>query len=316
MDVISRKYLEENFLNDILEMRKNGIYAKDIAKKYNTSVGTIQKILVQNGGRIRKELTVEEKIELCELYNNGMSIDHLGDKYHKGPEAIKEILTEYGITILSMPERKQKYTINQHYFDKIDIPEKAYVLGLMITDGCIYHNNMIISLQESDRHILEEILLLMESNHPLKYTPSSIRDGYICKPKYTLSITNKHNADNWKRHGVVERKTFITEYPQWLPNTLFPAFMRGVIDGDGSLIKSRARVTITGTEKFLLGIQLKLNEFGISSKILNCKNHPIIRNMYIDRKDNVKKLLDLIYKDSTIHLKRKYKIYSEKYLIS
>lgn len=305
------------YTDEIMELRKEGQYIKDIAKKYNASVSMVQRLVLANGGRIRKELTEADKKEICRLYTEEkVSIDHIGDRYHKGPDAIKDVLKELGIQILSMPERKQKYRINQNYFDNIDTPEKAYVLGLMITDGCIYHNSMLISLQEDDRHILEDIKKLMESEHPLRYTPSSTRDGYICKPKYTLCIVNKHNAENWKKHGVVENKTHIAEYPKWLPNELFPAFMRGVVDGDGSIIKTRDRVSIVGTQMLLEGIQNKLIDFNIDSKILGCKNHPITRLMYIDRKDNVKKFLDLIYKNSTIHLKRKYDRYCEKYLIS
>ena len=32
---------------------------------------------------------------------------------------------------------KKVTTYNEHYFDAIDTPEKAYFLGLMYSDGCV-----------------------------------------------------------------------------------------------------------------------------------------------------------------------------------
>lgn len=32
----------------------------------------------------------------------------------------------------------KKFNFNQNYFNKIDSPEKAYMLGLIYSDGCIY----------------------------------------------------------------------------------------------------------------------------------------------------------------------------------
>jgi hypothetical protein len=60
-------------------------------------------------------------------------------------------------------------TYNEHFFDVIDTPEKAYFLGLMYSDGCVWHTertgktgNILyeyctsISLQETDKDILDK----------------------------------------------------------------------------------------------------------------------------------------------------------------
>lgn len=37
----------------------------------------------------------------------------------------------------------KKYTVNENYFQSLDSPEKAYILGFLYADGCNYirHSN-------------------------------------------------------------------------------------------------------------------------------------------------------------------------------
>lgn len=53
----------------------------------------------------------------------------------------------------------RKYKLNENYFDKIDIEEKAYFLGLLYADGYIFtlrsNKYVRLQLQKIDKHILE-----------------------------------------------------------------------------------------------------------------------------------------------------------------
>ena len=53
---------------------------------------------------------------------------------------------------------------NENYFSEIDTPEKAYFLGMIITDGCVHENVLSMSLQESDEYILEFLKKELKSN--------------------------------------------------------------------------------------------------------------------------------------------------------
>ena len=38
---------------------------------------------------------------------------------------------------------KHIYNVNEHYFDNINSDEKAYILGLFYSDGCIINDSLI-----------------------------------------------------------------------------------------------------------------------------------------------------------------------------
>lgn len=59
---------------------------------------------------------------------------------------------------------KSVTTYDEYLFDQINTPAKAYFLGLMYADGCVYHTvnsknktdyRTSICLQETDKTILE-----------------------------------------------------------------------------------------------------------------------------------------------------------------
>ena len=102
--------------------------------------------------------TKEQKEEIVRLYIEEKlstpKIDKImGWNYNK----IWHILDEFGVKRVNNGIRK--YHINENYFDCIDTPNKAYVVGLMCADGCNFPPKYTanISLQESDRDLLERI---------------------------------------------------------------------------------------------------------------------------------------------------------------
>lgn len=69
---------------------------------------------------------------------------------------------------------KRIYKVNENYFEKIDTPEKAYILGFFYADG--YNNQetgVLEFVQKEERiDILEQIKECLECNYEIKeYTP-------------------------------------------------------------------------------------------------------------------------------------------------
>jgi hypothetical protein len=53
---------------------------------------------------------------------------------------------------------RRKFKVNDSYFDKIDMPDKAYIFGLLCADGTIYASGRVkIDLTVKDIQILEDI---------------------------------------------------------------------------------------------------------------------------------------------------------------
>lgn len=69
---------------------------------------------------------------------------------------------------------KRIYKVNENYFENIDTPEKAYILGFFYADG--YNNQetgVLEFVQKEERiDILEQIKKCLECNYEIKeYTP-------------------------------------------------------------------------------------------------------------------------------------------------
>lgn len=103
--------------------------------------------------------------KLVELYiNNKRSLGDIARIYNVSRTAIYKKLKEYGIRQRSKSEARleaqrqgklpqQFFDINENFFSSWS-PEMAYVLGLIITDGCISKTG-VISLSMNDKELFK-----------------------------------------------------------------------------------------------------------------------------------------------------------------
>ena len=303
------EYLQEN-IKDIIDYRQNGVKCSDIAKIYKTSVSSITRALENNGVYPRNLLPkTKENINLIiSDYEQGYSMEYIAKKYGVSRSTISTLLKDNNIKI--RPAYKTTYTLNEKFFDIIDTPEKAYIIGMLAADGCVCKNTITLSLQENDKHILEEINSLLGSNRPLHFIKMDVG-----KNKWSLVITNKYMSNSLISKGIIENKSLFLEYPECITVDLFPHFLRGLLDGDGTIGSTRYHVGYTGTKMLLFNIAEKIEN------ILNIHFYPqkehcnndITYSIGIYRQDHCIKFLNYIYQNSTIHLYRKYELY-QKYI--
>jgi len=125
---------------------------------------------------------------------------------------------------------KRIYKVNENYFEKIDTPEKAYVLGFFYADG--YNNQKIGVLEfvqiKERLDILEQIREQLLCNYNIKEYTSG---------KYTLNICSKKMSSDIANAGAVQNKSDLLEFPseQIISKELIPHFIRGYFDGDGCI---------------------------------------------------------------------------------
>ena len=285
---------------------------KTIAEKFNVPPRSIGRLLLENGIRTRTKLSDINEENIINDYSSLISIHKIAEKYKISPSTVSAILKRNNVKIVGSEKFNQKYTLNEHYFDTIDTQEKAYIIGLLMADGCVHKNTISISLQEDDGYILEKINSLLGSNRPIKpIDMKKKKDTY--KNQYKLSIVNKYMANQLRNLGIVEQKSLKLEYPDWITDSLLPHLIRGYLDGDGSIIKTRNRVSLTGTCMFLNKLKDVLYDtLNIESTI--CKYNDITCDLKINNIHNTKIFLDYIYNNSTIHLDRKYEVYISRYI--
>ena len=69
---------------------------------------------------------------IFEEYKNGTSCKELGKKYLTDPRTIRKILKTLGVVF----RNPRRYIFNESYFENINSKDKAYFLGLIMSDGC------------------------------------------------------------------------------------------------------------------------------------------------------------------------------------
>lgn len=264
----------------------------------------------------QRRLTHKEKTELFTKYETGKYNGADLAKYYKvSTVAVNALLRRHGYKAKSQSLLQRKYNIDETFFDVIDTEEKAYFLGFLYADGYnnTDRNSVNLSLKESDKDILIRLNDLIQPNKPLQYVEftKETRGYKNSSNQYRLVIANKHISQRLVELGCSKAKTYILEFPteEQVPNNLLRHFIRGYFDGDGWVgIKS---ICIVSTLNFCNSLAEILNkELNVNSYIR--ARHPErnnnIRMLELNRK-SARKFLKWIYKDSNIHLQRKYERY-------
>lgn len=256
--------------------------------------------------------------EIVKLYQEGLSSVKIASLYGVTHKVITRILDKCNI-----PRRTghRKYQLNEYYFDDIDTPNKAYILGFLYADGSNTPAKCTVSmsLQEEDVYILERIRNEIGSERILEFLDYSNKHdgGYNYKNQYRLLMFSKHMCHALIDKGMPQNKSLILKWPTFLPDDLYPHFLRGYIDGDGYIQPHKWEhcVSILGTYDFCSKakdyIESKLN---IKCRLDDAPCHNgITTYLYIRYKDQVKQFLDWTYKDADLKLERKYNTYISKY---
>lgn len=303
------------YVNDIEKQRLNGVEIKDLAKQYDVKVQTMAAFLIEHDIRWRREIVQEDIPDIIKRYKSGESLQKIGTDYHCDPSKISCILKDNNIHILDSSECHRIYTLNENYFDVIDTPNKAYILGLLYADGNRdgSSNTISICLQERDRDILDKINTEINSNCPLKYIDYSHRTDQNRVNQWKLSIHNKHLATSLYKYGLVPCKEFKTTFPKQIDRILWKDFIRGYMDGDGCIMSTECRWQITGNKPLLLFMKDYIEKtLNIHVQEYYHRNH-ITYNIRVAGRNQVKKLLDFLYQDAELYLERKYNLYQNMY---
>jgi intein-encoded DNA endonuclease-like protein len=153
----------------------------------------------------------------------------------------------------------RSYYSNFNYFESINSGNKAYLVGLFASDGCLYkregHQGLIqLSLQKEDKLLLEDVVRELESNNPIKSQ----------KDMLTLSITSQKMYDDLLKIGLEPKKTWTLNMElvlKSIPEKYLPDFFRGYFDGDGHVgigTPSRTHVRFAMPEQTALLFQKEL----------------------------------------------------------
>lgn len=266
------------------------------------------------------KFTEEFKNKILEEYNDGLSTIKIGKKYNICTSSIWRLLKKNpNFKSRSNEINSKKYYYDENFFELIDTEEKAYWLGFLYADGyvsCRKYNHILgISLAEKDFHHLEKLNNSLKSNVPI--ATYITKNGYNPGTKYCrLIFCGKKIFNDAISQGIVEQKTNKLKPPQNIPEELYRHYIRGYMDGDGSITLSSTimayKIRLLGTYDILVDIEnhllSKINIHKVS-KYYKRKSEQTVMQYEIGGNLQVRKVLDFLYEDATIYLDRKYDRY-------
>lgn len=252
-----------------------------------------QKII--NSYYLYKDLKFKELAELC-----GVS-----------DRAYARVLKENNIDT----HIKNRYTLNQNYFETIDTEHKAYWLGFIYADGYVgdeNYNNIVIGLSDKDFLHLEKFKNDIEYTGDIRL--SEIKQGFETENNAcVINFSNKKMASDLRALKLYPNKsTTMTEFPD-IPEDLIKHFIRGYFDGDGSItdhIRNDSRnhrfiMTILGTIDFL---NIMSDKLPVNILTRPCKSSNM-QYLVCSKTEDMIHLFHYFYDDSTIYLDRKYNVW-------
>lgn len=201
---------------------------------------------------------------------------------------------------------QQYFAINEDFFSTWS-PEMAYVLGLIITDGCIADTGTI-SLDMNDNDVLEKVKQAMGSQH--KISPSKHQKGLFC-----FHFGRERLVKDLSNLGVLPRKSLNVKFPA-IPDTYLRDFIRGVFDGDGSVYYEKRSKDyplrtsfVSSSEDFINKLEYSLQRLGLPARAIytqSTKNGVQYKIRYSH--DDSGKLFNIMYYDvlHNIYMERKY----------
>lgn len=306
-------------LNKIIDMYINKCSIDEIINYFNTDEHSIRTVLKENQiDRHYNSWSDELYDRGIELYNSGKTLKYISYHLLVSKNGFSKALEKKKVEKRTYSENNRKYKRNSEYFDNINTPNKAYILGFIYADGNNYiwgnKHCLTISIQENDRELLERIRIELEYEGELRTIPLNEKNPNY-KNQCDLVITDEYMCNQLKRLGVVQRKSLVITFPTFLRPDLIRHFVRGYFDGDGCIYydekRNKCRTSTCGTFNFCDSLSKILESFFIKHNIYQpiqcqCKNTCVLQTA---ANLSSYKFLSWLYQDCDLKMDRKYQQY-------
>lgn len=213
--------------------------AKDLGRSFESVKNKVSSLML--GQKTFSEQTIQRIIEVCDDF----SYEELSDMFGATPRFIQKLLNSRGIS---------KDRIK---WGELELPDpllKAYVAGVIATDGHIQSNpnvRVAIYLQKKDEAYIRGLAKILVGTDACVMGIG--RRGQV---GFTLTLTNLIRYLNSLGIPIGDKTTTLSINFDMLNGVERLYFLRGVVDGDGSLDKDVYRLRITtASEKFATQLQ-------------------------------------------------------------
>ena len=267
------------------------------------------------GYRNLSELTEQEKDAIIErYYKKDMTVKDLARFYKLTNRTLPALFKEKGID----SHKKNRYSLNEHYFDKIDTERKAYWLGYLYADGFVgnsHFNNIVFAQKQSDGYAVEQFANDIDFTGDLRITKGS--GGFGGQPQKVLNFSSKIMVNDLKKWKMETCKSMTMKDLPPIDLEFMRHFIRGYADGDGSVSmnikhvhKDRKNVyshsfSMIGTEPFLQKIA---DILPVRTNFTNSRT-PEMKYLNVWHNGDMEAMFHYLYDDATFYLVRKYNVW-------
>ena len=196
----------------------------------------------------RMNVSGEELEKMSQEYLCGVHQDVLAKKYgYACGTCVLRTLKHAGVRTRTRQETvNAKKAYDERMFAKIDSEEKAYILGLLLTDGNVFERDSKVSIATTD----EDLAVYLRDT-----TRGYLNTRQRKVPIYSVNMYSKDMCDDLVRLSVVPRKSLTLQPPNLFDDEkkFIPAILRGVIDGDGYIINNIHTNKHTGYTQHMMG---------------------------------------------------------------
>lgn len=258
----------------------------------------------------------EEQVRyiITEYVDKDRTLKELSQEFNVQPQSIRNLLRKNKIDITN--KKTRNFPRNSYYFQKIDCQEKAYWLGVLLSDGSVYKNKVSLGLKDLE-HVEKFRRAIQATNNKIV----KVVDNRFFKEciNWYFTINDSQLVEDLSKYGMVQNKTYVGfRFPN-IPEEFKYDFVRGYFDGDGSISfsqnQNKYRLDWCGNFEFLTDLKIFLGKENISL----CQNSvsKITYNLKIAGKKDVLRILDAMYKNSTeeTRLNRKFEIVQKAFLL-
>lgn len=174
--------------------------------------------------------------QIITLYQEGQSLAALSREFGLSTYKIRQFLVNNNIHIRSKAEQavftnqQRTKSVDINYFDNIDTPKKAWILGFLAADGTVdeNRNRIKIGLSTVDREILEKIKTEIKIERKILDTETN--NGFSVSE---LVWSNCNHKIQLAKYGIIPKKTYKEMKVPDFTSDLQLAFIQGFFDGDG-----------------------------------------------------------------------------------
>lgn len=264
------------------------------------------------------KMSEEQQNKIIAEYLAGKSMRQIEKEYGASRQTVATFLEKKNIK-KDKGNHYRTYHHDENFFEIIDTEAKAYWLGFMYADGHITNyegkygqDQFGLSVAQEDKEILYKFLKDLKASNPVHEYPRKDGKGQnLCR----VQLTSQKTVDDLIDKGCFKQKSLILSPPEKVPQELLHHFIRGFFDGDGSIAKYYNdnlntfiyTVNFTSTQKMCNW----LKEFFKFGSVFKEKRSEKTWYFSFGGHCQIQDFYEILYKDATIWMDRKYNRFQE-----